>query len=128
MRMAALAYGAIIALLVSIALWQGGLQGDDNGQSTDDGWRRTAAGWERIELWAVPKKDDFRGPNRFYPVRPPAGQRWDIHPGLLAAGQLLTVASAFYLGRVLAGGVRRNADCNGVSNSLNASRSKSKSA
>ncbi len=128
MRIAALAYGVIITLVVSVAAWQGALQGDDNGPSDDDGWRRTAAGWERIELWAVPKKDDFRGPNRFYQVRPPDGQRWDIHPGLLAAGQLLAVACAFFMGRVVGGRALKKDARNGVGNSLNASQAARRSA
>ena len=120
MRVAALPYAVIITLLALIALWQGGLQGDDDSQLTDDGWRRTAAGWERIDLWAVPKQDEFHRPDRFHPVRQPDARRWDIHPGLLAAGQLLAVACAFYIGRVV--GRAHSMDARkGVIDSLNAS-------
>jgi hypothetical protein len=73
--------------------------GGDVPTNPDDGWRRTAAGWERKELWAHPI--DHAGPKRMiHPAKPSQPvRRWDIHPAALAAGQIALVTLAFLIWR-----------------------------
>lgn len=97
MRFAALTRGWIIAEVLSLAIGQELLRADDPG---DDGWRRTAAGWERVELWAAPKDHEFQGHFQFRPKVSESRSRWDLHPGILALGQLFVVASVFWICRV----------------------------
>src|SRR5262245_11484034 len=71
-------------------------------QQADDGWRRTAHGWERANV--VSAHDAVQFDNRFVFRRPTdlARPRWDFHPGLLAAGQLAAALAAFCFWRQLA--------------------------
>jgi len=67
----------------------------DDVRSADDGWRRTARGWELTQAWTAPEDDVYR--NRFIfgeNLREPR-PRWDFHPGLFVAAQVLFVAVAF---------------------------------
>ncbi|MCI0361052.1 MAG: hypothetical protein L0211_21445 [Planctomycetaceae bacterium] len=74
------------ALLLGAAIALGSQQA--SGQHADDGWRRTAHGWERAEVLSAHDAVQFE--NQFVFRRetdlPPA--RWDFHPGLLAAAQV----------------------------------------
>ena len=50
----------------------------------DDGWRRTANGWEQIAAWQVPATSS-----------PVPARRLDFHPGAMALLQALVIAAAF---------------------------------
>jgi hypothetical protein len=85
-----------MTLLFAACDWH--VAGADEAQSADDGWRRTAYGWQRIEdlqseAWGIPR----RQPDRFITneLSRPQWTRWDFHPGALALGQLMVVAAAF---------------------------------
>jgi hypothetical protein len=63
---------------------------------TDDGWRRTSAGWEKVAVGAgsasaTQHAPAFRGRN--VPSR--KEQRWDTHPAVLAVLQLAAVLALF---------------------------------
>jgi hypothetical protein len=67
-------------------------EGGANGEA-DDGWRRTAQGWERIDSWTSAEAmglDDchFDAPD-FDPI---TDRRSDFHPVILAGSQTLVVA------------------------------------
>ena len=64
--------------------------------SADDGWRRTALGWERTGAWTEPTNHG-RPRDRFLfadESRQPA-ERWDFHPALLVGLQLAAVTLGF---------------------------------
>jgi hypothetical protein len=64
--------------------------------SADDGWRRTALGWERTGAWTEPTNHG-RPRDRFLFAdenRQPA-DRWDFHPALLVGLQLVAVTLGF---------------------------------
>lgn len=121
MRIVALTYGSIVATVLGFAIWQGWLQADDP-RVADDGWRRTTAGWERVELWAAPKDHEFQGNFEFRPQPPESHPRWDVHPGILALGQLLVVIGTFSLCRVARRYGRVARADKGASGSLSESR------
>ena len=98
MRTAALTHGLIVAGVLGFAFWQGLVRADSH--VGDDGWRRTTAGWERVELWAAPKNHEIQGHFQFRPQAREARPRWDVHPGMLALWQLVVVTAAFWICRV----------------------------
>jgi hypothetical protein len=58
----------------------------------DDGWRRTAHGWEQL---AVDRDVPFSGTAiASAPRKPAANIRWDIHPAALTLAQTLAVLAA----------------------------------
>jgi hypothetical protein len=60
-------------------------------QDADDGWRRTASGWERLARGGQEFNSTVsaRGP------REPASHiRWDVHPAVLTLAQTLAVLAA----------------------------------
>jgi hypothetical protein len=66
---------------------------------SDDGWRRTADGWEHVADWEAFGGDvqvaERRSESAFVPDRSAAallpGWRWDFHPALLALLQMVVV-------------------------------------
>ena len=87
---------SLVALIAFAAIAVGVGQADDV-RLADDGWRRTARGWEHTQAWTAP--DDGVPSNRFAfgkNLREPR-PRWDIHPGLLVVAQVLFVCAAFYV-------------------------------
>src|SRR5262245_34144739 len=96
MRIAALVLCSIAVGLMGFAVWQEFW--GTNSPAIDDGWRRTAAGWERVELWATPPADEFQRQFHFHESQPQKSpSRWDVHPGIFAVGQLAIVLSALLL-------------------------------
>jgi hypothetical protein len=76
---------------------------------SDDGWRRTEHGWERIAVWQSRALATASVP--VYPAPPPpekATFRWDTHPAALAFVQLAIVL--FALLRLPAGMQSRTPD------------------
>lgn len=62
---------------------------------SDDGWRRTEQGWERIAVWQSRAMATASIPT--YPSPPPRTEstlRWDTHPAALAFVQLGVVLFA----------------------------------
>jgi hypothetical protein len=85
--------GFILGLVIVGTQW---LQAHDPAPS-DDGWRRTSAGWERVELWAAPKR-----PAAAVPIRKTASEasmRYDFHPAYLVLFQVAAVWAAFLVFR-----------------------------
>lgn len=60
--------------------------------SADDGWRRTASGWEKISDWPRPA-DGYSNSATLGSWMP--AQRVDFHPAGLALLQTLATAAAF---------------------------------
>jgi hypothetical protein len=61
----------------------------------DDGWRRTAYGWERMDDWYAPRVSRGGVSNDYVPPLPAAdGPRCDVHPGVLVLLQLVGVGIA----------------------------------
>ena len=85
--------GFILGLVIVGTQW---LQARDPAPS-DDGWRRTAAGWERVELWAAPKRPIEAA--SFRKTGSEASMRWDFHPAYLVLFQVAAVWAAFFVFR-----------------------------
>jgi hypothetical protein len=69
----------------------------DQVHSADDGWRRTTLGWERTPIWGGPVHGALHSQFIFgEEVRDKAG-RWDFHPALLVAIEIMVVAGGFLL-------------------------------
>jgi hypothetical protein len=106
-----------VALVVMLGLaamtaWNGSLQADD-ARSTDDGWRRTAHGWENMARWHQPRPN--RGPDEYRfaigdRLSRPA-PRWDFHPIVLAALELLAIALGFAMFPAARQAMRRPNGC-----------------
>jgi hypothetical protein len=96
MRVTAFSRFTLGLLVLTIAFAPNLLQADE-ATSTDDGWRRTARGWERTAAWTEP--DMSSEPAHFHISNDPPepAQRWDVHPLLLVAAQVLLVTGAFCL-------------------------------
>jgi hypothetical protein len=71
-------------------------QSAEEALSADDGWRRTALGWERTQVWSEPTNrgrprdrflfaDDYRQ----------TADRWDFHPAWLVGLQLVAITLGF---------------------------------
>jgi len=94
MRNTAFAWTATGFVLVSLAVAMVDSRADEV-QSGDDGWRRTTHGWERAEgmsaLGVAPAQSRFVFGEELHPATP----RWDMHPGLLVAAEVLLVTGAF---------------------------------
>jgi hypothetical protein len=96
MRFTAFSGLPLAAILFVLVVISGILRAEEGGPS-DDGWRRTARGWERTAIWtdpqAIANAEFFSVPQDSRPKL----LRWDVHPLLLAAAQALLVAGAFCL-------------------------------
>lgn len=88
------------AILVAFAILFGGASNRAHGDEgrTDDGWRRTAQGWERMESWTAPQSTALYG-YRFDTNDRPAGhdRRTDVHPAVFLGLLLLVVGAALLL-------------------------------
>jgi len=65
------------------------------GGSHDDGWRRTASGWERLEGWNESEQQAFATPATPDATNVRSAERLDGHPAVLVAVQLLAIGLAF---------------------------------
>ena len=96
MRVTAFSGLPLAVILFVLVVASGNLRAEE-GTPSDDGWRRTARGWERTAIWAEPQAlanaEFFSSPQD----SPSRLLRWDVHPLLLAAAQALLVAGAFCL-------------------------------
>jgi hypothetical protein len=94
MRKTAFAWTATVFVLGALAIASSDAGADDV-RSGDDGWRRTAQGWERSDglsaLGSAPAQSRFV----FGEERRQAKPRWDVHPGLLVAAEVLLISGAF---------------------------------
>jgi hypothetical protein len=93
---------AAIALFGCGCLGALGSAAAGGGNIPDDGWRRTADGWERIEQLQRPESGNPDGEYAFSPARP--GRIFRIHPLALAVLQLSVVLAAYCLSPVPANG------------------------
>lgn len=101
MRIAAAFLWLLVSFVVGLAAGAHWLVADDP-KPIDDGWRRTTTGWERVELWGVPKKPETT--HHFRPAQTSGHQRWDFHPLYLAVGQLVLAGAALWMWRYTARG------------------------
>lgn len=77
--------------LVVMSILLGGLACPATGdEQVDDGWRRTAQGWERVEAWRERGTSEVHG-IRFHPENLPTQslQKSGLHPLVLLGLQLL---------------------------------------
>jgi len=94
MRKTAFAWNAIGFVLVTLAVATIDSHADEV-HSADDGWRRTSQGWERAEGLSALGSPPVQRRFVFSEDRRQAKTRWDIHPGLLVAVEVLLVTGAF---------------------------------
>jgi hypothetical protein len=65
-----------------------------DGLNADDGWRRTASGWERRKDWAlIDKGSVLYLASAGGPIA--ASIRWDTHPAVLALVQIVVVVVGY---------------------------------
>ena len=99
MRMRAVVLGVLIALAGGFAVLPhpGAARADETARG-DDGWRRTAHGWERITALR-PVLVPTGGVSASYvpPAPDKSRERLDVHPGVLLIGQLMVAGSALLL-------------------------------
>ena len=88
-------FGLILADLWLVVQQSGRATSSDQFHSADDGWRRTAHGWEQSS-WSEKPIDP--SPAHFVVQgNAAASHRWDFHPAWLVAIQLTCVAVAGWL-------------------------------
>jgi hypothetical protein len=89
-----IALGLLAALVVTAALASPAAAEE---VQADDGWRRTAYGWERIDQWHAPSVP--RGGVSEHYVPPPPGEAppFAIHPALLVFIQIAATGLAVTL-------------------------------
>jgi hypothetical protein len=85
----------LVALVISVSVLTCRAQGD---AGADDGWRRTAQGWERIDSWTEAQTTSlhdyrFNADNHTTSV----DERRDFHPVVLGALQMLIVGAALFI-------------------------------
>lgn len=85
-----------LVAMVAIVLCGSPASAADEAQSADDGWRRTALGWERTGTWTEPTNHG-RPRDRFLFAEESrqVADRWDFHPALLVGLQLVAVTLGF---------------------------------
>ena len=89
-------FGLVLADLWLAVEQSGRATSSEQAQSADDGWRRTANGWE-LSRWSRQPHDPLRACFHNRDVAPMPQHRWDFHPAWLAAGQLAAVAGIILL-------------------------------
>jgi hypothetical protein len=91
---------AILAILLcgSPAQAADGAWAADEAQSADDGWRRTALGWERTQAWTEPTNHGRPRDRFLFADKSGSVDRWDFHPAVLVGLQLgaVTLVWAFW--------------------------------
>ncbi|MEX2173352.1 MAG: hypothetical protein WD872_03260 [Pirellulaceae bacterium] len=94
-------FGCVLLLICGAlvcAASAGGIANDAD--SADDGWRRTAHGWERAPEWIVEASGGALRPGERFitdELTRPRSARWDFHPAALAVLQLVAIAVGFAL-------------------------------
>lgn len=99
-RLPALVTFAVASILSANAVFAGG-------NEFDDGWRRTAHGWERMDSWITANAE---APGLKYAFESEAElppPRFEIHPLFLTLVQVFAVALAFgFFSRLAMTGIR----------------------
>jgi hypothetical protein len=85
----------LVALVIGVSGLTGQAQGD---ASADDGWRRTAHGWERIDSWTRAEATSLHNYRFDVDHRPTSvDERRDFHPLVLVVLQVLIGGVALFL-------------------------------
>ena len=93
-RRGAILAASLLGFSLSLAMVSAAAKGD--AARPDDGWRRTAAGWERTNHWQSAWVASFRPASLATSNSAANHSRYDAHPATVAFAETLLILFGFY--------------------------------